>query len=324
VIRDFVRKGISAAVVSSPDAVRQASKSVLRLVARLMGEAKPLAVYPGWRFAIEEQNPTTEILARSIVWTAFRDRQITDPVRVRWERNLKVDLTLGNDQSRCLYVGGSFEPNELTFISERLSAGMRFVDVGASEGFYSLIASRLVGPQGRVFAFEPSPRERARLQRNIAINNLANVSVFDCALADEEGQARFLVAEAEHNGLNTLGAFAYDGVACAEQLSVRVRQLDGILKSSGTTTVDMIKIDVEGAELRVLKGALDTLKRFRPTILMELLESALRKQNTSSDEVLDFLKNIGYRIWTFDDSTGRIRPAKPAEALSSNIVAQAQ
>jgi FkbM family methyltransferase len=207
-------------------------------------------------------------------------------------------------------------------LTEILKDGMVFVDIGAAEGFYTLVAARMVGERGRVLAFEPSPRERARLQRNITINELSNVTIFDCALANEEGNARFLVAEAEHNGLNTLGAFAYDGIACAESLVVPVRRLDDVVTSYAVQRMDMVKIDVEGAELRVLKGAMETLRRFRPIILMEVFEGALRNQDASSAQVLDLLGSLNYEICTFDVKTGRMRTAVRGEALSSNIVAR--
>ena len=134
---------------------------------------------------------------------------------VRWHGSTTVDLTLGNDNSLCLYVCGSFEPNEFAFLDRVLRPGMVFVDVGANDGYYTLFAARRVGPSGRVVAAEPSSRERAHLQRNLGRNGLDNVSVVPAAIGAAAGLADLHLAHGVHAGHNTLGSFAHDDVVRA-------------------------------------------------------------------------------------------------------------
>jgi len=293
----------------------------LKRIAPALYRVRPLGAYPGWQFAIEERHPTPLLLARKCLWDLYRERGITEPVRVPWYTGLELDLVLGNDQSRCLYVGGSFEPNEFAFLSRILEPGGVFIDIGANEGFYAVFAARRVQPAGRVVAFEPSPRELQRLRHNIEINALANVTVDTRALGRTRGKAVLHIADAEHNGQNTLGGFGHSGVHAIAHVEVELIDLDSLIGELGIAHVEAIKMDVEGAELEVLHGAARTLDQFKPVLLLELFDEALRKQGASADAVLQFLDSRGYRFYTFDAATGVPVAATDLQHLSQNVVA---
>jgi FkbM family methyltransferase len=294
--------------------------TLLRPAASLISQSRPLGRYPGWRFAIEEDHPTFLVRLRRRLWQHFKERAVQLPIRVRWFEDLRLDLVLGNDQSRCLYVGGSFEPNEFAFLARFLQPGMRVVDAGANEGFYSVFIARQVGPDGQVLAIEPSPRERARLEHNIAINGLKNVSVISAGLGAQTGRAVLHIADAEHNGQNTLGGFVYQGVTNAGDLVIDLKPLDVVVENAAKRKVDLIKMDVEGAEMKVLLGAEQVLRESAPVILFELLDEALRAQASSANEVLEFLRNKEYRILKFDGN-GILSPLQDVADASSNVVA---
>src|SRR5262249_47782563 len=143
-----------------------------------------------------------------------------------WHAQTRVEVALGNDESFCVYVAGSFEPNEFAFLDRTLRRRMTFLDIGANDGLYTLFAARRVGRSGSVLAFEPSSRERRVLERNVALNRLKNVVVVPSALANEAGQATLQIAPALHGGHNTLGGFAYDGVDAVATERVPVEALD--------------------------------------------------------------------------------------------------
>ena len=145
--------------------------------------APVLCPRPGWGFA-EEYYDQRQWLAcrRGALWEAARDNDVVVPLTVPWLADTKVDVTLGNDNSLCLYVCGSFEPNEFHFLDGVLKPGMVFVDVGANDGYYTLFAARRVGPGGRVVSVEPSSRERGHLERNLARNGVGNVEIVPAAL----------------------------------------------------------------------------------------------------------------------------------------------
>lgn len=293
--------------------------SLLIPLASTLAQCRPLGRFPGWRFGIEEDTPTVLMFVRCRIWYHFKDAGIEDPIRVKWFDGLQLDLVLGNDQSRCLYIGGSIEPNELAFVGRFLRPGMAVVDAGANEGWYSTFMARRVAADGLVLAVEPSERERTRLLRNVSINGLSNVRVASEGLAANAGHAVLHIADPEHNGQNTLGSFVYEGVTNALDVDIKLQRLDELAGHLGRR-IDLIKMDVEGAELAVLRGAEQVLRESRPVILFELLDAALRAQNASAREVLAFLAQRGFSVLKFD-ADGTLAPLARVEDASSNLVA---
>ena len=278
---------------------------------------------PGWVFA-EEYYEQRRWLAcrRGALWEAAREKDLAVPITVRWLSGTTVDLTLGNDNSLCLYVCGAFEPNEFAFLDRTLKPGMVFVDVGANDGYYTLFAARRVGPTGRVVAAEPSSRERAHLQRNLGRNGLDNVTVVPAAIGAASGLADLHLAHGVHAGHNTLGAFAHDDVIRASLERVPIEPLDSVVSRLGLNQVDFVKIDVEGAEARVIAGAPMVLQKMRPILLLEVNDKALRAQGNCADKLLDTLRDeTGYKIFVFSSATGRLEPWRNGNPLSSNVVA---
>ena len=109
---------------------------------------RPLAPYPAWRFDGEWDNPDERLQARRRIWSHFRDHRLTAPVVMPWYRGLRVQVQLGNDTSKQLFIAGCTEPNEFAFVARVLRPGMVFVDAGANEGLFTLLAAGCVGPQG--------------------------------------------------------------------------------------------------------------------------------------------------------------------------------
>ena len=134
---------------------------------------------------------------------------------------------------------------------------MVFVDVGANMGLYTLFAARKVGEQGQVLAIEPSSRECERLLRNLQANSVSNVRLVRKAVSDSSAEAELLVAADVRSGHNTLGAFSYDTPLAIKE-KVRTERLDAIVAEEGLARVDVIKMDVEGAEVRALEGAVES------------------------------------------------------------------
>ena len=285
-----------------------------------MSRTRPLGRFAAWRFAIEEEAPTPLVRLRRMLWDHFKERGIDRPIRIKWYGDLLLEMVLGNDQSRCLYVGGSFEPNEFAFLDKVLRPGMVVVDAGANEGFYSVFMARRVGAQGRVIAVEPSPRERARLVRNIEINGFRNVEVRSTGLGAGPGQAVLHIANAEHNGQNTLGSFVYEGVSEETRLQIALESIDAISQQMGDDRIDVIKMDVEGSELRVLEGATRVLERDQPLILFEVLDKALRAQGASAEQLIAFLYRRGFVVLQFG-TDGALYPLSRLAEASSNLVA---
>ena len=271
---------------------------------------RPLIPYPGYKFDSDWNNPDLAFRMRRKVWTWCLEHRFELTVEFFWHLGLHLRLHLANDLSKQLFVAGCFDPNEFAFLHRVLKPGMTFLDAGANEGLYTVFASRCVGETGRVLAFEPSAREFARLEGNIAVNGLRNVKLYSAALADQDAGASLLIAASEHSGQNTLGAFSHDGVAEASREQVAVRRLDILLAEEGLRGLDVLKIDVEGAETRLLSGAMETLRRFRPALLLEINEAALWKQGSSAAELVGLLESLDYKTIAFEETTGLPAPCE--------------
>ena len=201
-----------------------------------------------------------------------------------------------NDYLGRTILEGQFEGAEVAFVSRFLRPGMTVLDVGAHHGFYTLLLSKLVGPEGRVFAFEPSPRERRALLRHVKINRCRNVSVEGLALGSEEGNASLFVVQGGQTGCNSLRTPARDVPGEFTSIPVHIVRLDDWLDAQKIERVDFIKMDVEGGELEVLRGAENLLER-RPRLLIlaELQDVRAEAWGQRAKDVAAFLQSFGFR-----------------------------
>ncbi len=298
------------------------SEPRLLALARAVADLRPLGPQPGWTFSGGEDSSAPAIRLRHAIWDFCRKRQLQTAIPFPWYDGLTINLYLGNDMSRPTFIGGCFEPNEFSFMHSRLQPGMVMVDVGANDGFFAVVAARRVGASGKVYAFEPSEREFARLEANAALNRLDNLRPVKRAVADTAGKAVLRICEYGHEGQNTLGDFVHQ-VSGAGTQAVELCSLDCYFASENLSRLDFIKIDAEGAEEKVLRGARGLIEKFQPVILLELLDAALRKQGSSAETVLKLLAELGYRIFDFSSATGRLVESG-SEPHSENIVAGPQ
>lgn len=200
-----------------------------------------------------------------------------------------------NDACGRAILRRQFENAERQFVERYLEAGMTVLDIGAHHGFYSLLASKKVGDNGRVVAFEPSPRERKRLVRHLSLNACSNVLVEETALGETEGQADFFLVANKETGCNSLRQPQTKHPT--RRVQVQVKRLDEYLRTAQIGRVDFIKLDVEGAELSVLRGAGEVLKsRPRPILLCEVQDLRTGAWGYPAMEIIKFLAERGY-VW---------------------------
>jgi len=184
------------------------------------------------------------------------------------------------------YWLGRYEPEEVAVFTSLVHSGAALFDVGAHVGYYTLVASRLVGPSGQVVAFEPNPRNLGYLRRHVLLNDCANVRVIAAAVADVAGQATF-----EEGASDAEGALASGG-----RLDVEVVTLDALAYDTpGVHPPSVLKIDVEGAEQRVLLGAERILAEAQPDILL----STHGRENYVGCQVT--LARFGYQVRRMSD-----------------------
>ncbi len=268
-------------------------------VAGRLGGRPVLAPLPGWTFG-QPRRTSAAYLVRRAVWKVARQRHFGHRAVAPWLYGTRAELVLSSDIGRCVWVAGCYEPNELYFLSRMLKPGGTFIDVGANIGLYSLVAARIVGFGGRVLAFEPSSRERELLESNIVRNHLTQVVVDSRALGNEQNSHAVLhLADDQHGGQNTLGTVVYENVRLVRDAEVEMTTLDHVVAERGLDSVDVVKIDVEGAEFAVLSGAYGILTAPRPVIMMELQDDSLVAQGSSGREVIAVLSRFGYELYCY-------------------------
>lgn len=217
------------------------------------------------------------------------------PIWVQVEPHLTMLLDRNDYVDRTILVAGVWEPETWHSLSEHIQSGAVFVDVGAHIGYYSLKAAKVVGPGGRVLAIEPNPETVRRLRGNIQASGAPAITVVPVACSDSDGTLELFAAAGGNTSASSLSKEnASNSGPVTTSFHVQARRLDAIIEESGVTRVDVIKIDVEGAELTVLKGAQETLDRYHPVVTVELIESQLKSMGTSSAEVARFFKGHGY------------------------------
>ena len=214
----------------------------------------------------------------------------------------------------ALWKGG-FEGVERDFVSAFVRPGMQVINVGANVGLYAVMASMLVRPDGEVHAFEPSTQSYSRLLANLELNGCRNVTSNQAALLDAPGQL-LLRADLRHpscDGHRFVEQVDAEKELLASDEMVQTITLDNYMKELSRPCVDLMIIDVEGAELPVLQGSLHTLREFRPTLLMEC---SRRHEDTER-----FLTELGYKFWIWDVVARSLSPADFGEAARhGNVV----
>jgi len=163
------------------------------------------------------------------------------------------------------FIYDSWEPEVTQAIDRTAALGMTAADIGAQSGFYTLLLSRRVGPQGKVFAFEPLPANYRLLEENLRLNNIENVLVRREAVADRSGELTFEFPP-DKRSLVAGPVLPEDNTGT---LSVNCISLDDFVARQ-EIKLDLIKMDVEGAEGSVLEGAVNTLQQFHPILIIEL------------------------------------------------------
>jgi FkbM family methyltransferase len=248
-------------------------------------------------------------------------RNLRGPCEVAWIEGLKLDVDPGNELYRSIVLSGLYEPDLMVALARHLPPGGIFVDAGANAGVFTVFGAGRVGAAGRVIAFEPSAREFGQLQRNVALNGFSNVVLHRAAVAEAAGMLDLRVAEVGHAGHNTIGVnFAYPETALLTTERVPAVTLDAVL--AGEIRCDAIKMDIEGAELRALQGAVETLRRLRPVLAIEMNGAALAACGASAPAVMDFLAAHEYVAHDIDPASGALLPGCAVEpGVSKNIFA---
>lgn len=208
-----------------------------------------------------------------------------------------VDLDLDPRMKQVCFA--TYEPETVALMRRLLRPGDTIIDVGASIGYLTAVAASLVGPEGQVHAFEPVQRYRRRLEALASSNANYTILVVGCALGEKEGRAPIAITSGANIGWNTMVPGFMPAEDVAEEVDVPVRRLDDYLEEKGLCDIRMIKIDVEGYELPVLRGLARFLdKRIRlPVILCEVAPDAYPRLQATVGDLVDYMRGFSYQAY---------------------------
>lgn len=221
---------------------------------------------------------------------------------VHGERDRHVSLRLREE--------GVWEPYESSLLLSLLRPGDVFIDAGANIGYFSVLAASVIGPRGRVFAFEPDPDNFRLLEANAALNDMADcITPVQAALSERAGEGRLYLST---DNLGDHQVFAGDDV----RDSVAVAMLPGSDFLAGKVErIDLVKVDTQGAEYQVIAGLLPLLasQATPPRLIVELTPHALRQAGASGRALVELLATLGQPMWIVDHTQAQLYASSAPE-----------
>ena len=243
------------------------------------------------------------------------------PVRIRSRGGLEfiVDPTASIGLERALYYDGTYEEGTLSFMERYLRHGDTVLDIGAHIGLMSLVAARCVGPSGRVFAVEPEPSNFTRLLRHIEINHAAWVAPLNVAIGERSGTG--VIFRGEHGNTGSATMIAPE-TSRREGVEIPLESIDALCRSRDIRLVRMVKIDVEGWELDVLRGARQLLSgKDAPIIIIECSSLHPLHGGERPDLYRQLISVNDYQVFTLargKESPSRLVPVTSPDGLPSH------
>lgn len=207
----------------------------------------------------------------------------------------KMDVVLPDEVSTLIWRYGFFEVDTCYYMLKFLKKGMVFIDIGAHLGFFTLLASYLVGDKGKIISFEPTKTTYLRLLKNVI--NIVNVRTFNYAVFDKDGIINFNEYGQANSVYNSifLPKIKFP-IKKKREYKVRMIKIDTLIKKKLISNLDMIKIDAESAELNILNGMKICLKLYKPIIILEVGDF-LVPDVPKSKEIVMWLEKRGYKSY---------------------------
>ena len=263
---------------------------------------------------------------RLLKWRSLAKLGLSDMV-VADVQGKKMYLDLA-DRTHCerIYTTGLWEDDVTIYFLGLLRSGMVVIDIGANVGYYTLLAADKVGPAGRVFAFEPEPSRYALLEKNVQANHFANITLSPKAVSNKTGTTQLYLSPA-HDKTDARVFDTYDSHCGSKGLAsamVETTRLDDVFKEHNQR-VDVIKMDIQGAEAAALEGMTETIRRQNElTLITEFWPGGVQACGFSPTEFLRTLVNHGFRLFVFkweqigfkgDDRTESLQEMEPEHIL---------
>ncbi len=236
-------------------------------------------------------------------------------VRTRYDKSFRLIVNVEEWIQQHIFFFGVYDVPGINYIKRTLKPGDVFIDIGANIGTYSISASGCLDKEmgGTIYAFEPVSSIYKRLIDNIELNQVDNILPNKLGIIDDNKTINLYLSSNENLGMSSI--FHHD-TESGEVEKVEAIRLDDFISENNIKKVDLVKIDIEGAEIFALKGMVETLKKFTPILLVEISQNVLEGNNVSGEDIFNFMRNIGYspyciketgELFPFDIETGEFR-----------------
>lgn len=231
---------------------------------------------------------------------------------------IRMNLDLSEFLQAHLYLYGSYELPSVRFIRRVVKPGDVVVDVGAQIGYITLAMATLAPGKVTVHAFEPEPLNIQRLRNNIALNPGVDVRIVEKAVSDSNGAIRLYLSK-DHNA-GTHSTISGGTNVSDDYVEIPAVTLDTYVRDQNIAALRLMKIDVEGGEYEVIKGAHETLTSLRPIVLMELSDALQESRGFSTVEFKKLMKQFGYSAYTIADDGGLVPSSDEQRHAMDNVV----
>jgi len=222
------------------------------------------------------------------------------------EFNGEFEFDVRSDILRRYLIYGKYEPETISLIKQNLNANEDFIDVGANIGLFSIFASKLLDRKSSILAIEPTPNASNILTNNIKRNNLEGMILFfQGVVTDVEGTLELETIDGMEE-YSSLGKIVQVNKGRRVHIQVVSNTIDKLVKIYNVHP-GLIKIDTEGAEFRVLSGAIETIKKYKPTIISELCDDYLSTMNNTSQQVINLLRSLNYTVINLQTNNEEIK-----------------
>lgn len=208
-----------------------------------------------------------------------------------YDGNLKMKLHLEDFIQQQIYFLDYYDKPGILFLKKYLHTDDVFVDVGANVGAFTLMAANKVGNNGKIIAFEPVSKVYEQLKYNIQLNNLHQVKIEKKALYNETTELNFVISANSNLGMSSI--FEHDEKNGQTEI-VQAIKGDEYFSNNPIPKMDLIKMDIEGAEYFALQGLKETLKKYKPIILIEISEPILHNNHLKKEQLISFFEELQY------------------------------
>lgn len=206
---------------------------------------------------------------------------------------IKMKIDINSYMGGSLYWTGYHHINESLYLKKILKSDMNFVDIGANQGEFSVLACSII-KTGKVISFEPVDNLNNLLTKNIELNNFKNIEINNCGLSDNEGVLPIYNSSSSTNNNEGLSSLYKSDNRSDFVQNVQLKKFDDIYFEN-LDRLDFIKIDIEGAELFALKGMIKSIQKFKPIILIEVCEEMFITAGYTLNDMITFLSNLNYK-----------------------------